>query len=478
MLFNSVQFIFAFLPIVLIGFFLFGWLGLRQAAIGWAFLASLVFYGWEDPWRLLPLILASATFNFFVGRGLARFNSRRLLFIGVTGNILLLGFFKYTSFLLGNFGWLTGLPVPQLDIPLPIGISFYTFTQIAFLVDAYRKAASEYEPLKYGLFVTYFPHLIAGPILHHKEMMPQFDDPEVFRPRFTSLMHGLAWFSAGLFKKVMLADSIATFVEAPIKTAATGSPVTFGDAWTGVLSYALQIYFDFSAYSDMAIGLALMMGITFPVNFNSPYKAVSLIDFWRRWHMTLSRFLRDYLYISLGGNRKGRARRHINLLITMVLGGLWHGATWNFAVWGAIHGAGLLLNHLWRDISGRLRFALPRPLGWALTLLLVIFAWVPFRAETLDSSLLLWTSMLGLHGFDGPTVANFYKVTGWIVALSVIALFAPNTQEIFAFDWQTSSTTRLRWRPNGPWAIAVGCLFGVAVAGMISKPTTFLYFRF
>src|SRR4051812_37260040 len=174
-LFNSTQFIFAFLPIVLIGFFLFGWLGLRQAAIGWAFLASLVFYGWENPWRLLPLILASATFNFFVGRGLARFNSKRLLIVGVTGNLLLLGFFKYTGFLLGTFGWLTGLPVPQLNIPLPIGISFYTFTQIAFLVDAYRKDAREYEPLKYGLFVTYFPHLIAGPILHHREMMPQFN---------------------------------------------------------------------------------------------------------------------------------------------------------------------------------------------------------------------------------------------------------------------------------------------------------------
>jgi D-alanyl-lipoteichoic acid acyltransferase DltB (MBOAT superfamily) len=370
MLFNSVQFVFAFLPVVLIVFFLFGWLGLRQVAIGWAFLASLFFYGWENPWRLLPLILASAAFNFFAGRGLARFGSKRLLIMGVTGNLLLLGVFKYTAFLLGSFGWLTGFSVPQADIPLPIGISF------------------------------------------------------------------------------------------------------------GVVSYALQIYFDFSAYSDMAIGLALMMGITFPLNFNSPYKAASLIDFWRRWHMTLSRFLRDYLYISLGGNRKGPLRRHINLLITMVLGGLWHGATWNFAVWGAIHGAGLLLNHLWRDIAGRLRFTLPRPLGWTLTLLVVLFAWVPFRAETLDSSLLLWQSMLGLHGFSGPTVENFRIAIGWIVALSAIALFAPNTQEIFALDWRAVSTTRLRWRPSGPWAVAVGCLFGVAVAGMVSKPTMFLYFRF
>jgi len=465
MLFNSVQFIFAFLPIVLIGFFFLGLLGLRQAAIGWAFLASLVFYGWDNPWRLVPLVLASATFNFFVGRELARFNSRRLLFIGVTGNLLLLGVFKYTSFLLGSFGWLTGLSVPHVDIPLPIGISFYTFTQIAFLVDAYRKVAREYEPLKYGLFVTYFPHLIAGPILHHKEMMPQFNNPEVFQPRLTSLLHGLAWLSAGLFKKVMLADSIATYVEAPFRMATAGSPVTFGDAWTGVISYALQIYFDFSAYSDMAIGLALMMGITFPINFNSPYKADSLIEFWRRWHMTLSRF-------------KGPLRRHVNLMITMVLGGLWHGASWNFAIWGAIHGVGLLLNHLWRELPERLRSTLPRPLSWALTLLLVAVAWVPFRAETFDSALLLWRSMLGLHGFAGPTIASLHTMMGWIVALSSIALFAPNSQEIFSLDWRNGSATWLRWRPSGPWAIAVGCLFGVAIAGMLTKPTVFLYFRF
>jgi alginate O-acetyltransferase complex protein AlgI len=477
-LFNSVQFIFAFFPIVLIGFFVLGWFGLRQAAIGWAFLGSLVFYGWDNPWRLLPLILASATFNFLIGRGLALGSGRRLLIAGVAGNLLLLGVFKYASFLLKTFEWLTGISMPGVDIPLPIGISFYTFTQIAFLVDASRKIAREYEPLKYGLFVTYFPHLIAGPILHHREMMPQFDNPEIFKPRLMSLLHGLAWFSAGLFKKVMLADSIATYVDAPMKAAAAGSMVNFGDAWVGVLSYTLQIYFDFSGYSDMAIGLALMMGITFPLNFNSPYKADSLIDFWRRWHMTLSRFLRDYLYIPLGGNRRGPLRRHLNLLVTMVLGGLWHGASWNFAIWGAIHGIGLLLNHLWREISGRSGFALPRQISWAVTILMVIFAWVPFRADTLDASVVLWNGMLGLHGFAMPTAANPDIVTAWIVALSAIALLAPNTQEIFALDWRSLSGKRLRWRPSAPWAIAVGSMFGIAVAGMISKSTVFLYFRF
>jgi D-alanyl-lipoteichoic acid acyltransferase DltB (MBOAT superfamily) len=308
-------------------------------------------------------------------------------------------------------------------------------------------------------------------------MMPQFGNPEIFRPRLISLLHGLAWFSAGLFKKVMLADSIATYVEAPMK-AADGGSVTFGDAWIGVISYTLQIYFDFSAYSDMAIGLALMMGVTFPLNFDSPYKAASLIDFWRRWHMTLSRFLRDYLYFSLGGNRKGPFRRHLNLMITMVLGGLWHGATWNFVVWGAIHGVGLLLNHLWRDISQRMGFTLPNPIGWALTILIVIFAWVPFRADTLNASVALWQSMLGLHGFAGPSAGIQGSTIAWIVGLSAIALFAPNTQEIFALDWRAVSKTRLRWRPSASWAIVVGCLFGVAAAGMLTKPTVFLYFRF
>jgi alginate O-acetyltransferase complex protein AlgI len=311
----------SFFPILWAGFFLFGQVN-RYLAVGWAVLGSLVFYGWDDPWRLIPLILVSIAFNFVVGRGLSRKQSGWLLFLGVTGNLLLLGYFKYATFLVDTVAALSGRSLPNLDIVLPIGISFYTFTQIAFLVDAYRGEAREYEPLKYGLFVTYFPHLIAGPILHHKEIMPQFDRPDIYVPRLDCVVLGLTWFAIGLFKKVILADGIAAFVGAAYKAASSGAAVSFSDAWIGTASYALQIYFDFSGYSDMAIGLALIMGITFPLNFNSPYKADSLIDFWRRWHMTLSRFLRDYLYIPLGGNRQGPGRRYVNLLITMVLGGL------------------------------------------------------------------------------------------------------------------------------------------------------------
>ena len=360
MLFNSGLFIFGFLPVFLLGFFVLCGAGWRQPAICWALIGSLVFYGWNDPFRLLPIIVGSIAFNFLVGSAMARKQSAWLLLIGVSGNLALLIYFKYAMFLLGSFSALVGVPPPEIKIYLPIGISFYTFTQIAFLVDTYQGRVREYEPLKYGLFVSYFPHLIAGPIIHHKEIMPQFERDEVYSPRLEFIVPGLTWFAIGLFKKVVLADNVARFVEPAFKAAAAGTPVGLADAWIGTISYALQIYFDFSGYSDMAIGLALMMGIRFPLNFNSPYKAASLIDFWRRWHMTLSRFLRDYLYIPLGGGRRGEAQRYLNLMVTMLLGGLWHGASWNFFVWGALHGSGLAVNHLWRSVATRLGITLPR----------------------------------------------------------------------------------------------------------------------
>nr|WP_275451030.1 MBOAT family O-acyltransferase [Afipia sp. P52-10] len=244
----------------------------------------------------------------------------------------------------------------------------------------------------------------------------------------------------------------------------------------GAVSYMLQIYFDFSGYSDMAIGLALLFGITFPINFNSPYKARSLIDFWRCWHMTLSRFLRDYLYVPLGGNRRGPFRRYLNLLITMVLGGLWHGASWNFVVWGSIHGAGLALNHLWRAIAARSGSSLPSPVGWVFTLLIVLFAWVPFRADTLAVSTTIWTAMLG--GSPATAITDTPLISSaWIVALTIIAFYAPSTQQIMAHPW-VAERARIIWRPRPIWAIMIGCLFGIAVAGTFGRETVFLYFRF
>ena len=347
MLFNSYLFIFLFLPVALAGYFALGRVG-NLAPVVWLALASLVFYSVGN-WQYVPLLVASIAFNYLIGylliaRQLRPSSRFAVLTAGVAGDLLVLGIFKYAGFLAVNFNAMfsTGFVV---NILLPVGISFYTFTQIAFLVDAYRGKVARYALPHYALFVTYFPHLIAGPILHHKDMIPQFERKETKRPDPHLILCGLIIFAIGLFKKTCLADSIQ-----PLVSLAFGpSAPSFDQAWIGALAYTFQLYFDFSGYSDMAIGISLMFGIFLPLNFNSPYKATSIIDFWRRWHMTLSQFLRDYLYISLGGNRRGRVLRYVNLMITMLLGGLWHGAAWTFVAWGALHGVYLCINHAWNN---------------------------------------------------------------------------------------------------------------------------------
>ena len=339
MLFNSYTFILLFLPVAVGVFFALGRISHALAA-GWLVAASLFFYAWWSP-AYVGLLLGSVLFNYAMGRTLARAHAsgavraaRRGLALAVGCNLALLAYYKYMNFFLANVDALRGSPVHHLDIILPLGISFFTFTQIAFLVDTFQGKVKEYKFVHYTLFVTYFPHLIAGPILHHAEMMPQFAQRRVYRPNARYLAAGLTIFCIGLCKKVLIADEIAVYVAPVFGAAAEGRAVGLADAWLGALAYTLQLYFDFSGYSDMAIGLSKMIGVRLPLNFASPYKAVNIIEFWRRWHMTLSRFLRDYLYIPLGGDRKGAARRYLNLLATMVLGGLWHGAGWTFIVWG------------------------------------------------------------------------------------------------------------------------------------------------
>src|SRR5579871_657835 len=345
MLFNSYPFIFVFLPVALFGYFASRHLG-RQAPVIWLALASLVFYSFSN-WPFVALLLASIAFNYFIGwllisRHLRSSSRLAVLTAGVSGDLLVLGIFKYAGFLAANVNAVFATAF-VVNILLPVGISFYTFTQIAFLVDAYRGKVAHYALPHYALFVTYFPHLIAGPILHHRDMIPQFESDEAKRPNPRLVLYGLIIFGIGLFKKTGLADGIQPLVALAFHQA---SP-SFDQAWIGALAYTFQLYFDFSGYSDMAIGISLMFGIFLPLNFNSPYKAISIIDFWRRWHMTLSQFLRDYLYISLGGNRHGPLLRYANLMITMLLGGLWHGAAWTFVAWGALHGAYLCINHAW-----------------------------------------------------------------------------------------------------------------------------------
>src|SRR5579863_3681830 len=438
MLFNAYPFIFVFLPIALLGYFA---LGRRSnlAAVIWLALASLAFYSFSN-WQFVLLLVGSVAFNYLVGlllisrrlRAVPRFS---VLTFGVTGDLLVLGIFKYAGFVAANLDALfaTGFTV---NILLPVGISFYTFTQIAFLVDAYRGKVAHYALPHYALFVTYFPHLIAGPILHHRDMIPQFESDDTKRPNPHLILYGLIIFGIGLFKKTVFADGIQPLVALAFNQA---SP-SFDQAWIGALAYTFQLYFDFSGYSDMAIGISLMFGIFLPANFNSPYQATSIVDFWRRWHMTLSQFLRDYLYIPLGGNRHGRFLRYTNLMITMLLGGLWHGAAWTFVIWGALHGLYLCINHAWVNYGPPIPERLARPaevVAFLLTFLAVVVAWVFFRADSLSSAL----SVLSDMASPGEIVFGRIEVAQSLMIAIYAALvwFAPNTQEIVGYDHRNRS---------------------------------------
>jgi D-alanyl-lipoteichoic acid acyltransferase DltB (MBOAT superfamily) len=503
MLFNSYIFLLGFLPLALLGF---SALTRRRARAAAVFLvaASLLFYAWSSPWYHVAILLASISFNFKIGKELARSTSmttrRLLLFVGIGFDLGLLGYFKYVGFVLEQFGYRDLLP----HLVLPLGISFYTFTQIAYLVDTFRRQAREYDRAHYALFVTWFPHLIAGPILHHKEMMPQFGS--VFRERIQPalVMGGFSIFVVGLAKKVLLADQFAPFADSTFQNA-THTSLTFLEAWIGTLAYTLQIYFDFSGYSDMAIGLSLAFGVRLPSNFNSPYKAASIIDFWRRWHMTLSRFLRDYVYIPLGGSRKGQFRRYVNLLVTMLIGGLWHGAGWTFIVWGGLHGLYLIINHAWNAAG----FAMPRPLGAVLTFGAVAIAWVFFRATDFPSAFSILQSMALGNGlsmprsmsglsllfggwdlrFDGSFHNNLFRVDRALFTIFLglaIVWLLPNTQDMFrqlrpvlrpVDETDKVINPSMVWRPNWQWGCALGLLLAASFV-TLGGDSPFLYFRF
>ena len=514
MLFNSFQFIFAFLPIVFVGFFLIARFS-RTWAAGWLVLASLFFYGYWTL-RALPLLLASILVNYAFGMHLAPESGhsdrtrKGLLTLAIAIDLGVLAYFKYANFLVSNVNValdaLHSTPISLAAVLLPIGISFFTFTQVAYLVDTWQGKVRERRLVHYFLFVSYFPHLVAGPVLHHGQMMPQFRDESTYRPHVGRIAAGIAIFTIGIAKKLLIADVLGEQADVLFHAVAGGTMPMLFLAWIGVLAYTFQIYFDFSGYSDMAIGISLLFGISLPLNFNSPYKSASIIDFWRRWHISLSTFLRDYLYIPLGGGRRGRVRRYLNLWITMVLGGLWHGANWTFVLWGVAHGSYLMVNHAWRHFAGEDRIYGPaaRLAFWAVTFLGVVFAWVLFRAPDVGSALQVYRGMLGLNGislplslrpvlggwhgpvtlyfndlFQGvplPENYSFLKLMSTLGMAAAIAFFLPPVASMYeigrglTFDWQRLIFTRRM-------GVAFGVALTVAVFS-ISKVSPFLYFQF
>jgi len=492
MLFNSYIFLFVFLPIAWIVFRLMARLRSATAAMLTLVAASLFFYGYWNP-KLILLLLLSVAFNYSWSTWLdrARAYSKLLLALGIGVNLAVLGYFKYTNFLLENLSRTGLLPQMKWNIVLPLGISFFTFVQIAYLVDIYTGAARWGGLLEYATFATFFPQLIAGPIVRQHEIIPCYRGLRLCAMSYRNVTIGLGFIALGLFKKVLLADTLSPWVDDAFGTA---DKLSFIEAWGASLAYTFQIYFDFSAYSDIAIGVARLFNIDLPINFNSPYKAASIIDFWRRWHITLSRFIRDYLYIPLGGNRKGTARQYVNLLATMLLAGLWHGAGWTFVLWGGLHGLYLALNHMVRRLSRRLQVRVPGWAGWMATFACVNVAWVFFRADSISRAVDILKGMAGMNGiivksrhlpdFLVQALAAVHipvvgKTATWhyfsphernllLVAL-VIMLALPNT-----WEWAHATIGR---RPTRLTAVFVGVILCISVL-FLGKVSEFVYFQF
>ena len=500
LLFNSFVFVFVFLPITWLLFRISCANKVPDVALALLLVASLVFYSYWNP-PFFFLILFSILFNYSWGRLLEKSSKsvrvrKMWLYSGVAVNLMLIIYFKYYNFLMHNIFLIFGQEWLMRDIFVPLGISFFTFQQMAYLIDCSKGLAKEHSFTHYALFVTFFPQLIAGPIVRYEEIMPQFARLRTFVVSYRNIAMGLTLFSLGLFKKLIIADTFSPWVATAFDTDVS---LTFFEAWAGVLSYTFQIYFDFSGYSDMALGLGKLFNIDLPINFDSPYKALSVADFWRRWHITLSSFLRDYLYIPLGGNRQGRLRRDCNLMGTMLLGGLWHGASWNFVIWGGLHGAFLVLNHAYRKILSTWKITTPRlllPIYWFLTFGSVVFAWVFFRAVSFSRACDVLCGMCGGAGVQVPShwmvvggLRNFLTslgveivdVSAWgipggakqtflLAICTLVVVFFPNS-----YEWASSHLQRARF---SSWcSVGIGVLLAVSIC-FLNRISEFLYFQF
>ena len=520
MLFNSAEFIFLFLPISLLLFFYLAKRWGNEIAIASLVICSLFFYGWWNP-AYLALLILSMICNYQLGKYLGQKGNKKILAIGITLNLAVIAYYKYAGFIVFNLNALTGEAWHAGNIILPLAISFFTFQQIAYLVDSHRGITKEYSFLHYALFVSFFPQLIAGPIVHHKDMLPQFSTVQRYQAHISNFKIGLTIFAIGLFKKTVLADGIAIYASPVFDLADAGNNIKFFMAWGGALSYTFQLYFDFSGYSDMAIGIARLFGIILPLNFYSPYKATNISEFWRRWHITLSHFLRDYVYIALGGNRNGKIKRYTNLFITMLLGGLWHGAGWNFIIWGALHGCYLMLNLGWQAMKVKFSlFTIGSKLyiftAWLITFVAIVIGWVFFRAVTLEGAMNIVTGMLGFNGIEIPnailarlgsfgtslqtlgiTPSNggkvFVMTWVWITLLLTFVLTLPNIQDLFFkqqgslshLKYETKRTfwpyqrvfLTLGWSDTCKWALFSGACLALGIL-TLSQVSEFLYFQF
>lgn len=491
MLFNSYEFIFAFLPLTFFIYFYLNSKRYTEASKGFLVFASLFFYSW---WNILylPLILSSMLFNYIIGNilngnkqktnGKQQLNKKTILAIAIIANVSLLGYFKYVDFFIQNVNYFTSNNIPTLDLALPLAISFFTFQQIAYLVDSYREETQEYDFLNYALFVSFFPQLIAGPIVHHKEMMPQFASRWNKIKNYKNIALGLFIFSIGLFKKVVIADTFAVWATNGFDHATTLNLV---EAWATSLSYTFQLYFDFSGYTDMAIGAALLFNIKLPINFNSPYKATNIQDFWRRWHITLSRFLKDYIYIPLGGNRKGNFRTYNNLLATFIIGGLWHGAGWTFIFWGFLHGMALVIHRVWKSLG----YTMNSILAWFITFNFVNIAWVFFRAKEWEDAIKVLKGMFGLSGVVLPEIlrAKLYQLEKYNILFGGAVAKVSDDMKLtlvslclgFLIVIFVKNTNKLNYnmRYFKYYYILSTVLFCIAII-KLSTPSEFLYFRF
>ena len=522
MLFNSPIFLFVFLPATVAAYIVVRQVAGPRAVLGLLLVASIFFYAWWNP-LYVPLLLGLAVFNFVVARGITAYREAGrtdrvslLLTFGIVVDLMVLGYFKYSDFFIETANTLFQNNFVLQHILLPLGISFFMFQKIAYLVDASRGQVREHDLFEYCFFVMFFPQLLAGPITHHEVIFSQVRGPWAFAVKPSNFILGLTIFVVGLFKKVVLANNFAPFANDMFAAAAAGAPLDFFSAWQGLIAFKFQLYFDFSGYSEMALGAARLFGIQLPLNFNSPYRALNVTDYWRRWHMTLSRFLRDYLYIPLGGSRRGTPRLYLNLLVTLALSGLWHGAAWHFVLWGSLQGASMVVNHAWRQVW--------RPINawWSHTVarLVTFFALgtilVIYRSPSLDVAgqvyrgmfnlPVSWQDALGSLGwlgvrFDGPPVGlDQLVLVLWLVLWLVVAWFFPNTQQLLArwhpaYNYGVAERQRdppllerlqslapfrpwrLEWRPNAVGAVLVGVLAALAFLNL-SHVSEFLYFRF